>query len=41
LIRGTLLAVKRKPMLSPGLSGLGISTGNSYRDLWDEGEIYG
>jgi mannosyltransferase OCH1-like enzyme len=41
LMRGTLLAVKRKPMLSPGLSGLGISTGNSYRDLWENGEIYG
>ena len=39
-LRGTLIAVKRKPMLSAGLSGLGIATGNNYRDLWNDREIY-
>ena len=39
-VQGALVAVKRKPLLSPGLSGLGITTGNSYRDLWNDREVY-
>jgi hypothetical protein len=36
----TLIAVKRKPILSPGLTAIGIKTGNSYRQFWRRGEVY-
>ena len=37
---GKLVAVKRKRLLSPGLVEFGITTGNSYRDLWKNREVY-
>jgi hypothetical protein len=35
-----IIAVKRKPMLSAGLEHVGIKTGNAYRKLWREREVY-
>lgn len=38
--RRDLIAVKRKPLLSKGLNGIGIESGNSYRDMWFAREVY-
>jgi hypothetical protein len=40
IYRETLIAVKRKRLRSPGLTDFGVTTGNSYADLWNEGAIY-
>ena len=36
----TLVAVKRKPILSPGLVAMGITAGNAYRQFWNRREVY-
>jgi mannosyltransferase OCH1-like enzyme len=35
-----LIAVKRKPMGSNGIAGLGVTNGNSYHDLWKARDVY-
>lgn len=40
IYRETLIAVKRKRLRSPGLTDFGVTTGNSYADLWNENRIY-
>ena len=39
-LRMTWIAVKRKPLLSPGLTKMGVATGNVYKDLWDTRRVY-
>jgi hypothetical protein len=41
LLNRELVAVKRKPLRSQGLVELGVTTGNFYRDLWNQREVYG
>lgn len=36
----TLVAVKRKRPVAPGLIELGVSTGNIYREMWKSREVY-
>ena len=35
-----LVAIKRKSPTSPGLIEMGITSGNLYRSLWEEGKVY-
>lgn len=37
---GAIVAIKRKAILGRGLEGFGITTGNTYRDIWGAGEVY-
>lgn len=39
-LKETLVAIKRKPLLSPGLASMGVSTGNVYRELWIGRGVY-
>jgi mannosyltransferase OCH1-like enzyme len=36
----TLVAVKRKRLRSPGLTDFGVTTGNSYLDIWRAQQVY-
>ncbi len=40
VLREQLIAIKRKPLGSPGLEGLGITEGNSYGTLWKNRDVY-
>ena len=40
IYREVLIAVKRKRLRSPGLTDFGVTTGNSYSDMWNEGNVY-
>jgi hypothetical protein len=40
IYREVLIAVKRKRLRSPGLTDFGVTTGNSYADLWNENQVY-
>ena len=39
-IQGHLIAIKRKPVVSPGLENLGILDGNMYRAMWGRRDVY-
>ena len=39
-LKRTMIAVKRKGVLSSGLIELGVTTGNAYRELWDNRQVY-
>lgn len=39
-LKDSLIAVKRKRLLSPGLIELGITSGNLYRELWRNRQVY-
>jgi mannosyltransferase OCH1-like enzyme len=39
-VQGVPYAIKRKPMLSGGLSGLGLRGTNDYREIWKAREVY-
>lgn len=40
VLREQLIAIKRKPLGSPGLEGLGITDGNAYGTLWKNRDVY-
>ena len=40
VLREQLIAIKRKPLGSSGLEGLGITDGNAYGTLWKHRDVY-